>query len=158
MPQFVVILEPGHTPSSLNKKLPTINHVKVRWNNYKTKRQVIQCRRCLKWGHVTSNCFTPADTCVKCAGKHTSSSLSKAPGCACSLAIYRDLQRASNTECIIYQETLAKKTATIAAATRGTPPAPRPQRFILSRFNTQSLRDSDVSVSITASSGPKKRA
>lgn len=77
---FMVSFGPSHTRVSLNKAHPTINHIKVKWQIYKNKKAVIQCKNCQAWKHATSNCYVRADTCAKCAKAHATSACKKQPG------------------------------------------------------------------------------
>lgn len=84
-PLFLVITSPEITVKMLNTKFTIVCNIKIKWEIRKNERRIIQCRRCQKWGHATTNCFrTPA--CVKCAGAHLTKDCQKSnsdpPKCA----------------------------------------------------------------------------
>ena len=48
-----------------------ILHTKIRIEVYINKKQITQCKRCQRWGHVMANC-TNLWTCVRCGDLHAS--------------------------------------------------------------------------------------
>ena len=68
-PLYMISLPATMKRTLLNHKIHYICHIKVTWEDYKTKRRTTQCHRYQEWGHATSNCYAePA--CLKCAEKH----------------------------------------------------------------------------------------
>ncbi|KAJ8949388.1 hypothetical protein NQ318_007484 [Aromia moschata] len=68
-PLYLVVTDNQVTLAELQKSVHTIQFTKITWERRQNNRQMIQCRRCQKWGHAKVNCGHPP-CCVKCAGPH----------------------------------------------------------------------------------------
>ncbi|KAG5871628.1 hypothetical protein JTB14_037748 [Gonioctena quinquepunctata] len=67
---FLMITTPRNvTLSKLEKTINVILNQKITWELRKTDRPIVQCHRCQRWGHVTTNCFAQV-RCPKCAQGH----------------------------------------------------------------------------------------
>lgn len=44
-------------------------HTKIQWERYTSRTPVLQCRRCQRWGHATTNCKAKP-VCTKCGEDH----------------------------------------------------------------------------------------
>lgn len=61
------------------QKIRVIDHQIVRWEKYQSRRSgPTQCRNCQMYGHGTTYCHLPSN-CLKCGGKHTTTSCNEAP-------------------------------------------------------------------------------
>lgn len=58
------------TQASLVYKIRAICHCCVTWEKYKNKSKIMQCFKCLKFGHISVNCERE-QRCLKCAGYHS---------------------------------------------------------------------------------------
>jgi hypothetical protein len=56
---------------SLQSEVPVINFIRVRWEYFQNRRDVIQCNRCLQFGHGGRNCFLDP-SCIRCGESHAS--------------------------------------------------------------------------------------
>ena len=53
------------------RKIQTILHTRVRVELYVNRKQITQCKRCQRWGHVIANCSNEW-SCVRCGEAHAS--------------------------------------------------------------------------------------
>nr|CAI5846180.1 unnamed protein product [Callosobruchus analis] len=53
----------------LNNNVRFILNTKILWERRQSERPIIQCHRCQRWGHATSNCQRQP-RCLKCAASH----------------------------------------------------------------------------------------
>lgn len=66
---------------NLNFLVNNIKHLmntRVYWERRRNERKLIQCRRCQRWGHATSNCYR-VPRCLKCANNHWTRECEKTP-------------------------------------------------------------------------------
>lgn len=64
---YMVITENQIKITDINK-IKTVHHTQVTWERHQNARQIIQCHRCQKWRHATTNCHM-VPKCLKCAGE-----------------------------------------------------------------------------------------
>lgn len=87
-----------------------ICYCKVSSKRYVNKKELIQCHRCQKWGHATSNCnMTPK--CLKCAKNHLTDEGTKTPDTDATCANCGGKHPANIIECEVYQRRLRAKQA-----------------------------------------------
>lgn len=66
---YLVILDSNFTLKSLNQNQKIILNVRVTWENRKSERPVMVCKRCQGLGHAATYCKR-AIKCSRCAGPH----------------------------------------------------------------------------------------
>lgn len=75
-PMYMVTVPINTKLGEVQKTLKDIQHTKVEWDKYITKKKITQCHRCQAWGHATSNCFAEP-SCLKCAEQHITTECKK---------------------------------------------------------------------------------
>lgn len=68
-PLFLVVTSSEITLKYLQNKIRYILYTKIYWERHQNKRKAVQCRRCQRWGHATSNCNGKI-RCLKCGQEH----------------------------------------------------------------------------------------
>lgn len=53
----------------LNANVKYVCHTKISWERHTNRNTILQCRRCQRWGHSTSNCRSKP-ICTKCGKEH----------------------------------------------------------------------------------------
>lgn len=66
---YLVITDKTVFLKHLSNKARYVCYTKVSWERHQTRNQVLQCRRCQKWGHATTNCRADP-VCTKCGQLH----------------------------------------------------------------------------------------
>lgn len=66
---FLVVTDSSVKVQSLNTIARYVCHTRVSWVRHENRSKLVQCRRCQRWGHSTTNCFATA-RCLKCASNH----------------------------------------------------------------------------------------
>jgi hypothetical protein len=56
---------------NLQSEIPVINYIRVRWEYFQNRHDVVQCNRCLQFGHGGRNCFLDP-SCIRCGESHAS--------------------------------------------------------------------------------------
>ena len=68
---FFIMTTPFKTQPSDLKKIKHLLHTSVRIEPFVSKKQITQCKRCQRWGHVIANCLNDWN-CVRCGERHSS--------------------------------------------------------------------------------------
>lgn len=103
IPMYIVSLPATVKLSLLNHKIHYICNIKIKWEDYKTKRRAAQCHRCQEWGHATSNCYAePA--CLKCAENHLTKDCTKPREQPAKCVNCEGNHPANATICEVYQQ------------------------------------------------------
>lgn len=74
---FYIDLEPSPNNKDIFN-VKHINHTIVTFESPYTKREVVQCKRCQRFGHTKNQCNRPF-RCVKCGGDHATDKCTKLP-------------------------------------------------------------------------------
>jgi hypothetical protein len=109
LPLFFVDLDSGSSNSSIFK-IDTMFHSKITVEEPRQSKQMVQCRRCQKFGHTKNFCALPAK-CVKCGGQHDSVSCGKPATEPAVCSNCSGPHPASYRGCVIYQELLKRKSS-----------------------------------------------
>lgn len=105
-PLYLISTSKECTLRRVNSEIKFVNHTKITWERrHSNPKVIIQCHRCQKWGHATSNCRLPRK-CLKCAKCHMTKDCTKSqklpPKCANCLKEHTT----NNTQCEKYQTIL----------------------------------------------------
>lgn len=102
LPLFFVDLE----PKSNNKdifQVKYLNQMRVTFEAPYKKKEIIQCKRCQRFGHSKNQCCRP-HRCVKCGGDHPTNSCSKTPETEPTCANCQEKHPANYKGCIKYKQ------------------------------------------------------
>lgn len=66
---YLIITDNSVFLKQLKTKVPYVCYTKVSWERQQNRNPVLQCRRCQRWGHATSNCWADP-VCTKCGLDH----------------------------------------------------------------------------------------
>lgn len=80
-----------------------ISHMKISIEAPYKKREVLQCKRCQRFGHSKNQCFRPF-RCVKCGNDHSTAACTKPPETDALCANCQGKHPASYRGCIKYKE------------------------------------------------------
>ncbi|CAH2100345.1 unnamed protein product [Euphydryas editha] len=102
LPLFFVDLEQQANNKDIFK-LKFIGHIKVTVEAPYKKKEVLQCKRCQRFGHSKNQCFRPF-RCVKCGNDHPTSSCTKPPETDATCANCDGKHPASYKGCAKYKQ------------------------------------------------------
>ncbi|CAG5030610.1 unnamed protein product [Parnassius apollo] len=102
LPLYFVDLEPQANNKDIFS-IKYINHVKVTIEAPYKKKEVLQCKRCQRFGHCKNQCFRPF-RCVKCGNDHPTSACTKTPESEAVCANCQGKHPASYKGCIKYKQ------------------------------------------------------
>lgn len=105
--KMYMVIADNNTKMSDITKIKTVHYTHVTWEKHQNTRQIIQCHRCQKWGHATTNC-NMAPRCLKCAGQHRTNTCTKNPNTPAKCANCEEAHPANSTLCRIYLNKLAQ--------------------------------------------------
>lgn len=172
-PLYLVILESTITVKQLNQKCKIILNVRVSWENRKSERPIMQCKRCQGLGHAASYCKR-AVRCSRCAEPHEitacESQINKCANCGeahrsidpnCPVYVYklRKLEPRQRYIPAPPPKTSAWEKRTNTPTTSSLVPRPAPERYDRDfpaphrRSNAQEPPASQASSSINANRG-----
>ncbi|GJQ78659.1 hypothetical protein Trydic_g11762 [Trypoxylus dichotomus] len=108
-PIFMITIPKTVTLKHLQARVRYLQNMKVYLEPYRSKKEIIQSKKCKAWGHATANCFLRVTRCVKCAEEHRFFMCDKdreqpARCCKCS-----GDHAASCARCPAYKKLLAEK-------------------------------------------------
>lgn len=102
LPLYFIDLEPrANNKDIFNIKY--INHVKVTIEAPYKKKEVLQCKRCQRFGHSKNQCFRPF-RCVKCGNDHPTTTCTKPPETEARCANCQGKHPASYKGCTKYKQ------------------------------------------------------
>lgn len=102
LPLFYIDLEPKHNNKEVFK-VNRLNNMKVSFEApYKTT-EILQCKRCQRFGHSKNQCYRP-HRCVKCGGDHPTVSCKKTPDTEATCVNCQEKHPASYKGCIKYKQ------------------------------------------------------
>lgn len=109
-PKFLIITTKDMTMTKMTK-IKILNYTRIQWRRYYNKWEATQCRRCLRWGHATSNCKGNT-RCSRCAAEGHAIQDCKQPTTVMKCAnCNRNDHPARSEDCPIYRAILEKKHA-----------------------------------------------
>lgn len=102
LPIFYIDLEPQQN----NKEIfdvKYLNQMKITFEAPYKKKEIIQCKRCQRFGHTKNQCFRPF-RCVKCGNEHPTTKCIKKPDTEATCANCNEKHPASYKGCKIYKQ------------------------------------------------------
>lgn len=102
LPLFFIDLEPAPN----NKTIFDVKHLNNTIVTFETpykKREIVQCKRCQRFGHTKNHCNRPF-RCVKCGNEHPTSNCSKIPDTPAVCVNCNENHPASYRGCKTYQD------------------------------------------------------
>ena len=109
-PVYRVTFAPGISIAQINH-IRYIEHIKVYWAKFESRKPTIQCFRCQAHGHISANCNKKA-VCVKCAGNHDTRDCKKTLETPPTCANCKGNHPANYSKCPALLASLAKKKRT----------------------------------------------
>nr|CAI5847719.1 unnamed protein product [Callosobruchus analis]CAI5865709.1 unnamed protein product [Callosobruchus analis] len=85
----------------LNNNVRFILNTKILWERRQSERPIIQCHRCQRWGHATSNCQRQP-RCLKCAASHLTNECLKTRETPATCANCQGDHPANFSKCPVY--------------------------------------------------------
>lgn len=102
LPLFYVDLEPKSNNRDIFN-LKYLNHMKVTFEPPYKKKEIIQCKRCQRFGHSKNQCHRPF-RCVKCGEDHPTSTCKKTKDSVATCANCQQKHPASYRGCVKYKQ------------------------------------------------------
>lgn len=102
LPVFFVDLEPNENNKEIFK-LRYLNQMRVTFEAPYKKNEIMQCKRCQRFGHTKNQCFRPF-RCVKCGNDHSTSLCTKPPETDATCANCQENHPASYKGCTKYKQ------------------------------------------------------
>ncbi|CAG4991235.1 unnamed protein product [Parnassius apollo] len=135
LPLYFVDLEPQANNKDIFS-IKYINHVKVTIEAPYKKKEVLQCKRCQRFGHCKNQCFRPF-RCVKCVKDHPTSTCTKTSELEAVCANCQGKHPASYKGCIKYKQ-YKEKILSLK-------PAQQPKQTHVTTHPKQSITENDKS-------------
>ena len=102
LPLYYVDLEPKHNNKEIFN-IKQINRVKITFEAPYKKLDILQCKRCQRFGHAKNQCNRPF-RCVKCGEEHPTTSCLKRPDTDATCANCQEKHPASYKGCTKYKQ------------------------------------------------------
>lgn len=102
LPIFFVDLEPNRNNKEIFK-LRYLSQMKVSFEAPYKKTEIMQCKRCQRFGHTKNQCFRPF-RCVKCGNDHPTTQCTKTPDTDATCANCQEKHPASYKGCTKYKQ------------------------------------------------------
>lgn len=102
LPIFFVDLEPNQNNKEIFN-LRYLSQMRVKFEAPYKKKEIMQCKRCQRFGHTKNQCFRPF-RCVKCGSDHPTSSCTKTPETDATCANCQEKHPASYKGCSKYKQ------------------------------------------------------
>lgn len=102
LPMFYVDLEPKFNNKDIYKT-KQLNYMRVTFEPPYKKKEILQCKRCQRFGHTKNQCFRPF-RCVKCGEDHSTVSCTKSPNTDATCANCNEKHPASYKGCSKYKQ------------------------------------------------------
>lgn len=106
LPVYAVTLPRGDKSDSIYA-VRYVQSTKVRVEDYRSRNEPSQCKRCQRWTHTTNYCWLPA-RCVKCGDMHPSKDCTLPAGSPSKCANCQGAHTASWKGCSEFQKALKK--------------------------------------------------
>ena len=126
-PKYLVVTDTKQTIKTITK-IKHLNYTIVGWQRHYNKKQIVQCHRCQKWGHATSNCHA-AYVCLKCAEAHETKNCNKSKEVPARCINCDENHPANSIHCVVYKDKISSiKNKKQKQTTNRYIPAPIPER------------------------------
>ena len=102
LPLFYVDLEPKPNNKDIFK-LKSLNQMKVTFEAPYKKKEILQCKRCQRFGHSKNQCYRPF-RCVKCGSDHPTTSCIKTRDTEATCANCEEKHPANYRGCMKYKQ------------------------------------------------------
>lgn len=102
LPVFYVDLEPKPNNKAIFD-VKYLNNMKITFEAPYKKKEIIQCKRCQRFGHSMNQCFRPY-RCVKCGNAHPTTTCTKKPDTEATCANCDEKHPASYKGCKVYKQ------------------------------------------------------
>lgn len=102
LPVFYVDLEPKPNNKAIFD-VKHLNNMKITFEAPYKKKEIIQCKRCQRFGHSKNQCFRPY-RCVKCGSAHPTTACTKKPDTEATCANCDEKHPASYKGCKVYKQ------------------------------------------------------
>lgn len=102
LPVFYVDLEPKPNNKAIFD-VKYLNNMKINFESPYKKKEIIQCKRCQRFGHSKNQCFRPY-RCVKCGRAHPTKTCTKKPDTEATCANCDEKHPASYKGCKVYKQ------------------------------------------------------
>lgn len=102
LPVFYVDLEPKPNNKAIFD-VKYLNNMKITFETPYKKKEIIQCKRCQRFGHSKNQCFRPY-RCVKCGSAHPTTTCTKKPETEATCANCDEKHPASYKGCKAYKQ------------------------------------------------------
>ncbi|CAH2208049.1 jg26164 [Pararge aegeria aegeria] len=102
LPVFYVDLEPKPNNKAIFD-VKYLNNMKITFEAPYKKKEIIQCKRCQRFGHSKNQCFRPY-RCVKCGSAHPTTTCTKKPDTEATCANCDEKHPASYKGCKVYKQ------------------------------------------------------
>lgn len=122
IPLFICLFPPEASAQEI-LKINRLCYTCVSWSKYKNNAKVIQCYRCLEFGHFSNTCFS-IERCLKCGENHRNDQcMATNPRCAnCNQS-----HRANSEECPVLIRAAKRREEQQRPRQRSSTPAPAAQ-------------------------------
>lgn len=107
-PLYLVITDNKTKIHDIQLAIKSVCYCRVSFKKHTNKKEIIQCHRCQRWGHATTNCHMPVK-CLKCAQNHLTSQCTKSPDTGAKCTNCNGAHAANSIECEAYQRRLSAK-------------------------------------------------
>ena len=131
IPLWVVTIEKKNEAIAALKAIAAIDHIKIRFEDYKGRSSVQQCYRCLHFGHKANQCQMKY-RCLRCAEGHDTRECPKSEAALPKCANCGEAHKANSKECpkvSAYQQNIARRktstTVTKPPSSTEFPPLPK---------------------------------
>lgn len=121
LPLFYIDLEPRENNKSIYE-MKTLLHTVIKVEAPRPRHEVVQCKRCQRYGHTKTYCTLPA-VCVKCGGEHDNRACKKEHNSPPKCGLCGGEHTANYKGCPEYK--LLTKNRSTVAPTPHIPPAKR---------------------------------
>lgn len=102
LPVFYVDLEPKPNNKAIFD-VKYLNNMKITFEAPYKKKEIMQCKRCQRFGHSKNQCFRPY-RCVKCGSAHPTTTCTKKPDTEATCANCDEKHPASYKGCKVYKQ------------------------------------------------------
>ncbi|KAJ2938493.1 hypothetical protein O0L34_g12987 [Tuta absoluta] len=120
LPLFYVDLEPKENNKEIFN-IKRLNYTVVSFEAPYKKKEVLQCKRCQRFGHSKNQCYRPF-RCVKCGDEHPTASCTKSPQTEATCANCSEKHPASYKGCLKYKQYKERIYKKPSISTRNTKP------------------------------------
>jgi hypothetical protein len=109
LPLFFVDIEPNSNNAKVFD-IETLLYSRVKIEEPRNRRQIVQCKNCQRYGHTRSYCTLPS-RCVKCAEHHDTKTCSKSSDTPATCALCNGQHPSNYRGCQVHQQLRSKRTS-----------------------------------------------